>query len=219
MRSSLSLLLGTILLSGCSQTTPSKDSPTTAKVKSKDPLPITKIEPKPEPKAENKTPTNPNNPIILIDTSMGPIKIELFEDKAPITVKNMLGYVDDKFYDGTIFHRVIPTFMIQGGGFEPGMKEKPPKGTIKNESGNGVKNDRGTIAMARRQDLDSASCQFYINVKDNPNLDKGSYCAFGQVLEGMDVVDKIKFVKTGRMGPHGDVPVEDVVIKSVRRVQ
>lgn len=162
---------------------------------------------------------NAANPVVAIETSMGTIKVELFEDKAPITVKNFLGYVDDKFYDGTIFHRVINNFMIQGGGFVPGMKEKKTKGTIKNESSNGLSNKRGTIAMARTPDPDSASSQFYINVKDNDFLDKANardgvgYCVFGKVLEGADVVDKIKAVETRR----GDVPVQDVVIKSVRR--
>jgi cyclophilin family peptidyl-prolyl cis-trans isomerase len=209
----VSLFVALSVLAGCTQnqtkTSPSASKPTETKTT----FGTVKMD------GESKPPSNPNNPVVLIETSMGPIKIELFEDKAPITVKNMLGYVDEKFYDGTIFHRTIPHFMIQGGGFEPGLKEKPTKETIKNESGNGVRNDRGTIAMARRQDLDSATCQFYINVKDNPDLDKGSYCAFGQVLEGMAVVDKIKSVRTGSKGGHHDVPLEDVVIKSIRRVQ
>lgn len=223
MRSSLILLASAILLAGCSEVKPSKDSPTGAKPVVKDKIPFTKIETKTvDAKEDPRTPSNPNNPIVLIETSMGPIKAELFEDKAPGTVKNILGYVEDKFYDGTIFHRVIPTFMIQGGGFEPGMKQKQAKAPIKNESDNGLSNKRGTLAMARTSVPDSATCQFFISVKDNPNLDRGQdagYCVFGQVLEGMDVVDKIKFVKTGRSGPHGDVPVEDVMIKSVRRVQ
>ncbi|MFL5330990.1 MAG: peptidylprolyl isomerase [Gemmataceae bacterium] len=164
------------------------------------------------------------NPLVVMETSMGNIKIELFEDKAPITVKNFLSYVDDKFYDGTIFHRVIPNFMIQGGGMEPGMKEKKTKATIKNESSNGLKNVRGSVAMARTPDPDSASSQFYINVKDNPGLDRGKaadgfgYCVFGKVTEGMDVVDKIKAVRTKAISQDvQDVPVEDVIIKSVRR--
>ena len=163
------------------------------------------------------------NPVVVMETSMGTIKIELFEDKAPVSVKNFLSYVDDKFYDGTVFHRVIPTFMIQGGGFEPGMKEKKTKDAIKNESANGLSNTRGTLAMARTGEPDSATAQFYINVKDNAALDRANvrdkvgYCVFGKVTEGMDVVDKIKGVKTGNRGPHGDVPVDDVVIKTVRR--
>ena len=162
------------------------------------------------------------NPVVVIDTSYGPIKIELFEDKAPITVKNFLTYTDEKFYDGLIFHRVMPEFMIQGGGFEPGMKEKKTHDPIKNEADNGLSNLRGTIAMARTNDPDSATAQFFINVVDNKKaLDKSGlnpgYCVFGRVIEGMDVVDKIKMVRTGSKGPHQNVPVEDIVIKSVRR--
>jgi peptidyl-prolyl cis-trans isomerase A (cyclophilin A) len=162
------------------------------------------------------------NPVVVMDTSMGKITVELFEEKAPITVKNFLRYVDEKHYDGTVFHRVIPDFMVQGGGFQPGMKEKKEKhDPIKNEGGNGVSNKRGTIAMARTNDPDSATAQFYINVKDNPGLDrsagKAGYAAFGQVIDGMDVVDKIRKVETANRGGHGDVPINDVVIKSVRR--
>ena len=164
------------------------------------------------------------NPTVLVETSMGNIKIELYPDKAPTTVKNFLDYVDAKFYDGVIFHRVIPNFMIQGGGMEPGMKEKKTKDPIKNESANGLKNERGTIAMARTSEPDSATAQFFINHKDNGFLDKSSardgvgYCVFGKVVEGTDVLDKIAKVKTTTKGPHGDVPVEDIVIKAVRRV-
>jgi cyclophilin family peptidyl-prolyl cis-trans isomerase len=162
------------------------------------------------------------NPVVVIDTSMGKIAVELFEEKSPITVKNFLRYVDDKHYDGTVFHRVISDFMIQGGGFEPGMKEKRDKhDPIKNEGGNGVSNKRGTIAMARTNDPDSATAQFFINVKDNPGLNRSGanagYAAFGQVIDGMEVVDKIKRVETANRGGHGDVPVNDVVIKSIRR--
>ena len=163
------------------------------------------------------------NPVVTIDTPMGTIKVELFEDKAPMTVKNFLSYVDKKFYDGTIFHRVIPGFMIQGGGFEPGMGEKKTEAPIKNEAANGVSNTRGTIAMARRQDPDSATAQFFINLKDNtpldPNANSAGYCAFGKVIEGMDVVDRIKDVPTGNRGGHQNVPREDVIIKSVRRAE
>jgi peptidyl-prolyl cis-trans isomerase A (cyclophilin A) len=163
------------------------------------------------------------NPVVVLDTSMGAIKIELFEDKAPITVKNFLSYVDDKFYDGTIFHRVIPNFMIQGGGMEPGLKEKRAKDPIKNESTNGLSNTRGTLAMARTSIPDSATAQFFINVNDNTFLDRNQardgvgYAVFGKVIEGMDVVDKIKAVPTGNRGPHQNVPTEDVTIKSARR--
>jgi peptidyl-prolyl cis-trans isomerase B (cyclophilin B) len=158
-----------------------------------------------------------------METSMGSITIELNEDKAPITVKNFLGYVDDGFYNGTIFHRVIPDFMVQGGGMEPGMKEKKTKGQIKNESSNGLSNQRGTLAMARTNVADSATAQFFINLKDNTFLDKSQsrdgvgYAVFGKVTTGMDVVDKIKGVTTGSRGHHDDVPVKDVTITSVKR--
>jgi peptidyl-prolyl cis-trans isomerase B (cyclophilin B) len=163
------------------------------------------------------------NPVVIMETSMGKIKIELFQEKAPKTVKNFLDYVDDKFYDDTIFHRVIPKFMIQGGGMQAGLKEKKTKEAIVNESSNGEENKRGTIAMARTNDPDSATAQFFINLKDNDFLDKANardkvgYCVFGKVIEGMDIVDKIAKVETGSRGGHDDVPVEDVTIKSVRR--
>jgi cyclophilin family peptidyl-prolyl cis-trans isomerase len=163
------------------------------------------------------------NPVVVMETNMGTIKIELFEDKSPITVKNFLGYVKDKHYDGLVFHRVIDGFMIQGGGFEPGMKEKKTKEAIKNESGNKLSNLRGTLAMARTSDPDSATAQFFINVKDNKFLDgsddKAGYAVFARVIEGMDVVDKIKGVKTGTKMGFKDVPEEDVVIKSVKLVE
>ncbi len=169
--------------------------------------------------------------IVVMETSMGTIKIELDEGRAPVTVKNFLQYVDDKFYDGTIFHRVIPGFMIQGGGFTPDMKEKPNRPAIKNEAGNGLNNDRGTIAMARTNDPNSATSQFFINVKKNSFLNRSEdpkgvgYTVFGKVIEGMDVVDRIDEVKTrtvkvaGTPDPIDDVPVEPVLIKSVRRVE
>ena len=162
---------------------------------------------------------------VIMETSLGPITIELADDQAPVTVQNFLGYVDAKFYDGTIFHRVIPNFMVQGGGFEPGMRQKPTQAPIKNESGNGLENKRGTIAMARTNVPDSATAQFFINVTDNSFLNKSQardgvgYCVFGKVVEGMDVVDKIKAVKTTSKGGHADVPVQDVVINSVRRAE
>jgi len=173
--------------------------------------------------------SNEPNPVVLIDTSEGPIKVELFVNQAPITVKNFLGYVDDKFYDGTIFHRVIEGFMIQGGGMEPGLKEKKTKAPIKNESSNGISNVRGTIAMARTGDPNSATSQFYINHGDNgESLDKsprnpGGYCVFGKVIDGMKVVDKIAGVRTkvvnpGQFNEMKDVPAQDVTIKSIRRV-
>jgi cyclophilin family peptidyl-prolyl cis-trans isomerase len=153
-----------------------------------------------------------------METSLGTIKLELDADKAPISVANFLSYVDEQFYDSTIFHRVIKDFMIQGGGFQPGMKQKKTKAPIKNESGNGLSNVRGSIAMARTNDLNSATSQFYINTVDNSRgLDQAKYCVFGKVTEGMDVVDKIRAVATTSKGGHGDVPVQDVVIVSVRR--
>ena len=163
------------------------------------------------------------NTHVVIETSQGTIEVELFADKAPITVANILSYVDDGFYDGTIFHRVIKDFMIQGGGFEPGMKQKKTKGTIKNESTNGLENKRGTLAMARTPAPDSASCQFFINTVDNGFLDRAQaadgvgYCVFGKVTSGMEVVDKIRAVATGNAGGHGNVPTTDVVITSVKR--
>jgi peptidyl-prolyl cis-trans isomerase B (cyclophilin B) len=160
-------------------------------------------------------------PFVVLETSLGSIKLELDEDKAPTTTANFLSYVEDHFYDGTVFHRVIPNFMIQGGGFEPGMKQKRTKPAIKNEAPNGLSNVRGSIAMARTSDLHSATAQFFINVVDNQGLDdrRSPYCVFGKVVEGMDVVDKIKAVSTGRRGPHENVPAQDVVITSARRVE
>lgn len=172
-----------------------------------------------------------DNPVVLIETTLGNIKVELEQEKAPITVKNFLAYVDDKFYDNTIFHRVIEGFMIQGGGFGTDLREKPTKAPIKNEAGNGLSNKRGTIAMARTSVPDSATAQFYINHVDNQALDRKyardrvGYAVFGKVVEGMDVVDKIAAVKTGvksfpgQAQPFENVPVENVVIKSIRRVQ
>jgi peptidyl-prolyl cis-trans isomerase A (cyclophilin A) len=164
------------------------------------------------------------NPMVLISTSMGDIKIELYEDKAPVTVKNFLGYVNDKFYDGTIFHRVISGFMIQGGGFDKDMKQKATKAPIKNEAANGLKNDAGTIAMARTSNPDSATSQFFINVVNNdglnrPKPDGHGYAVFGKVVDGMDVVHKIEHVQTTTKGMYRDVPAEPVVIKSITVVK
>ncbi len=164
------------------------------------------------------------NPVVVIKTSMGTIKAEMFPDKAPGTVKNFLQYVGDKFYDGTIFHRVMDGFMIQGGGFDAKMVEKASKrAPIKNEAKTGGKNLAGTLAMARTPDPDSATAQFFINVVDNGALDYRSddsrgigYCVFGKVIEGMDVVSKIKGVPTTSVGIHGNVPVTPVTIESVR---
>jgi cyclophilin family peptidyl-prolyl cis-trans isomerase len=157
-------------------------------------------------------------PQVVMETSLGTVKLELDDVKAPLTVANFLSYVDEKFFDNTIFHRVIPDFMIQGGGFAPGLRQKTTKAPVKNESPNGLSNVRGSIAMARTNDPDSATAQFFINVVDNArSLDKPRYCVFGKVVEGMDVVDKIKAVATGRRGMHENVPVQEVVIQSVRR--
>jgi cyclophilin family peptidyl-prolyl cis-trans isomerase len=162
---------------------------------------------------------------VLIETSQGTIKAELDGDKAPVTVANFLAYVDDKFYDDTVFHRVIPDFMVQGGGFAPGLRQKTTKAAIKNESGNGLSNKRGTLAMARTSNPDSATAQFFVNVKDNEFLDKAKakdkvgYCVFGKVIEGTEVVDKIKGVETKDVGQHENVPVKDVTITSIRRVE
>lgn len=162
------------------------------------------------------------NPVVIISTSMGDIEIELYPDKAPETVKNFLSYVNDGFYDGTIFHRVIPEFMIQGGGFTLDMKQKPTKAPIKNEADNGLKNDTGTIAMARKSVVDSATSQFFINLVDNNFLNHGArdfgYAVFGKVIRGMNVVHKIAWVKTSNRGSFQDVPIEPVVIESVRVV-
>jgi peptidyl-prolyl cis-trans isomerase A (cyclophilin A) len=164
------------------------------------------------------------NPTVTISTSMGNIRIELDAEKAPITTKNFLDYVSTGYYDGLIFHRVIPGFMIQGGGMDPQMKQKGTKSPIKNEATNGLKNKNGSVAMARTNVVDSATAQFFINVKDNDFLDHRStaadafgYAVFGQVIEGMDVVQKIEKVKTRNSGMHQDVPVDPVVIKSVKQ--
>jgi peptidyl-prolyl cis-trans isomerase B (cyclophilin B) len=161
-------------------------------------------------------------PQVLLETSQGNITLELDDAKAPVTAANFLSYVDEHFYDNTVFHRVIDGFMIQGGGFEPGMKQKKTKAAIKNEAANGLSNVRGSIAMARTSDPNSATAQFFINVADNssslnPRPGSAGYAVFGKVVEGMEVVDKIKAVATGNKSGHADVPVQDVVIKSASR--
>ena len=159
--------------------------------------------------------------MVIFSTSMGDITIELMSEEAPISAKNFLDYVDAGFFDGTIFHRVIPGFMIQGGGFTADMNQKPTQAPIKNEADNGVKNARGTLSMARTSDINSATTQFFINLKDNEFLDHGTrdfgYAVFARVVEGMDVVDKIAGVQTGNKGPHSDVPMEPVVTNTARR--
>ncbi|MDD4102389.1 MAG: peptidylprolyl isomerase [Kiritimatiellae bacterium] len=162
---------------------------------------------------------------LIIETNKGKITLELYPDKAPATVSNMLSYVDNNFYDGTIFHRVIDGFMIQGGGFTRDMLQKRPNAPIKNEADNGLRNERGTIAMARTSFVDSATSQFFINLVDNSNslnfkakTDAGyGYCVFGRVIGGMDVVDLIAKSPTGVSGRHRDVPTESVIINSIRR--
>lgn len=164
----------------------------------------------------------PAGAVVVLDTTLGSIKLQLNKQKAPITVDNFLSYVRSRHYDGTIFHRVIPGFMIQGGGMTPDLGEKPTRPPIKNEARNGLRNSRGTIAMARTNDPNSATSQFFINVKDNHALDFGiqgaGYAVFGEVLEGMDVVDKIVSVPTATRGPYENVPREPVLIKTAREV-
>jgi cyclophilin family peptidyl-prolyl cis-trans isomerase len=167
-----------------------------------------------------------DNPKVVLDTTKGQIVLELYLQMAPETVVNFLSYVDAKFYDGTIFHRVIPNFMIQGGGFTADMERKPAKEPIKNEADKGLKNDRGTIAMARTGDPHSATAQFFINTINNDFLNHKNktqqgwgYAAFGKVVKGMDVVDAISAVKTTKRGSFQDVPVEAVVIRSARRLK
>ena len=163
---------------------------------------------------------NAENPKVILTTNYGNITIELNVEKAPATVKNFLKYVDSKYYDGTIFHRVINNFMIQGGGMRAGLVENPTRAPIENEASNGLKNLRGTIAMARTQDPHSATAQFFINLKDNSFLDhteKSSagwgYAVFGHVISGMDVVDQIASVETRSVGHHENVPINDVIIE------
>jgi peptidyl-prolyl cis-trans isomerase B (cyclophilin B) len=162
------------------------------------------------------------NPVVTFITSKGTIKIEVFADKVPVTAANFLDYVNSGFYDGTIFHRVIPGFVAQGGGFVPGMDQKTTKSPIVNEAAKGPANSRGTLSMARTPHPDSATSQFFINFTDNRSLDYrgpgpgAGYCVFGAVTEGMDVVDAMAQVATGRRPPHADVPVQDIVLISAK---
>lgn len=166
------------------------------------------------------------NPKVKMQTNFGDMIIELNAEKAPKTVENFVAYVNDGFFDGTIFHRVINNFMVQGGGFEAGMKQKETRDPIENEANNGLRNDRYTLAMARTSDPHSATAQFFINVADNdflnhtaPTSNGWGYAVFGKVIEGTDVVDKIKVVKTGSKGFHQDVPTEDVIIEKATVVE
>ena len=172
------------------------------------------------------TSTQGKYPMVKLHTNFGVITLELDAEKAPVTVKNFLDYVNSGFYSNTVFHRVIDGFMIQGGGFEPGMKQKSTNAPIKNEADNGLKNELYTIAMARTSDPHSATAQFFINIKNNsflnhsaPNSQGWGYCVFGKVVDGTDVVDAIRKVKTGNSGFHQDVPKEDVIITKAEIVQ
>jgi cyclophilin family peptidyl-prolyl cis-trans isomerase len=161
--------------------------------------------------------------MIRFETTLGEFTVELFEKEAPITVANFLKYIDDGFFDGTVFHRIVPGFVIQGGGFTEDMTQKRTQPPIQNEADNGVKNARGSLSMARTNDINSATSQFFVNLKDNDFLDhKGrgnfGYAVFGRVTQGMEVIDKIAAVETGRRRGHDDVPLEPVIMTSVRRL-
>ncbi|NLF23158.1 MAG: peptidyl-prolyl cis-trans isomerase [Lentisphaerae bacterium] len=165
------------------------------------------------------------NPTVRLSTSMGDVTIELYPEQAPVSVSNFLAYVDSDFYNGTVFHRVIPGFMIQGGGFTAEMGQKPTRAAIKNEADNGLLNTRGTLAMARTMVVDSATSQFFVNTVDNTFLNFKNktpqgygYAVFGKVIDGMDVIDKIEKVRTGNKGPHQNVPVEAVTILKAERL-
>lgn len=227
--SSTVLIAGLMLTAGCGGP---EAPPETV-----EPEPVAKVAPPPEPEPEpapepaapppepepEPAPKPAGPPKVVMATSRGDMTIELYPDKAPETVKNFLQYVDDEFYDGTIFHRVIPGFMIQGGGFESGMREKPTRDPIKNESANGLSNLRYSIAMARTPDPHSATAQFFINHVTNRALDRDmsrdgwGYCVFGKVIEGSDTIESIAQVSTGNSGGHANVPASDVRIESVRR--
>jgi peptidyl-prolyl cis-trans isomerase A (cyclophilin A) len=160
--------------------------------------------------------------MIRFETTLGDFTAEFFEKEAPLSVANFLRYVDDGFFDGAIFHRIVPGFVIQGGGFTEDMTQKKTRPTVKNEADNGLKNSRGTLSMARTNDINSATSQFFVNLKDNDSLDHSrgnfGYAVFARVTEGMDVVDKIAAVETGRRRGFDDVPVEPVIMKTVRRL-
>ncbi len=173
--------------------------------------------------AEEKKTEKKENPVVIMKTTLGDIEIELYTEKAPKSVENFLSYVNANYYSGLIFHRVMPGFMIQGGGFSAKMLQKKPNASIKNEAGNGLKNDRGTLAMARTQEVDSATSQFFINLVDNDFLNHRDetprgfgYAVFGKVTKGMDIVDEIAKVKTTTVGPFQNVPVEPVTIVSAK---
>lgn len=232
----LTLAIGALIATGCGGSPPPEDASAPeekaepaaeapAEEAPNDAVEKEEAAPPPEKKAEpqaKKKSAPAGNPVVVMETSKGTMKIELYPDKAPETVANFLRYVDDGFYDGTIFHRVIPRFMIQGGGMLPDMTEKPTRDPIKNESANGLSNNRGTLAMARTGDPHSATSQFFINHITNVALNRGErdewgYAVFGKVTEGLDVLDAIAQVPTGNKAGHRNVPNEPVVIKSVRR--
>jgi cyclophilin family peptidyl-prolyl cis-trans isomerase len=204
-----------VLLGGCDMT--SQPEPSIEKID---------IGAEPAPKPVAPVTQVRSRPVVVIETSMGKIKVELWDDSAPVTVKNFLGYVDDKHFDGLIFHRVMQGFMIQGGGFDQTMNEKKTREPIPNEATADKKNVRGTLAMARTQVVDSATSQFFINLVNNGMLNHTArtsrgfgYCAFGKVIEGMDVVDKIAAVSVGNAGGHQNVPSTPVIINSIRRMK
>jgi cyclophilin family peptidyl-prolyl cis-trans isomerase len=217
-------IIGVVMLSlfmagGCDQEKTTKQSQSVSKTNpTEKTLPANERNNMPQSDTQSQ-----KNPQVIMETSKGNITIELDAKAAPVTVKNFLVYVNEKFYDGTIFHRVINNFMIQGGGFDEKMSEKKTHAPIKNEAANGLRNDLGTIAMARTNDINSATAQFFINVKDNDFLNhQGSgqfgYAVFGKVVSGMDVIDAIKVVKTTSRAGMDDVPTDPVIIKSVKVV-
>lgn len=179
-----------------------------------------------DPHAPQGRASNESCPVVMIETSMGSIKAELWPDKAPKTVANFLRYADDGFYDGLVFHRVMDGFMIQGGGLTPDLRRKSTRQPIPNEASRELRNDRGTLAMARTGEIHSATSQFYINLVDNEMLnhrgarpDQFGYCVFGKIVEGMEVVDRIAKVRTVRVGPQANVPAEPVIIRTIRRAK
>jgi cyclophilin family peptidyl-prolyl cis-trans isomerase len=209
--------MGLMLTIGCGGGSPPPPAEEPA-----EPAPAPSAPPAEEPASTAPAPTG-TNPMVEMRTSMGTMKIELYPDKAPKTTENFLQYAREGFYDGTVFHRVISGFMIQGGGFTPDMSEKETRPPIENEASNGLKNVRGSISMARTGDPHSASAQFFINTVDNPGLDFTAetvqgfgYAVFGQVVEGLETLDAIRKVSTGSRGGHDDVPMDPVVIESVR---
>lgn len=222
--------LSLILLTSCGGTEPPFESESPEPPEEVEAPPAAEPEPEPEPEPEAKAEPEPapppepeGPPKVRMETTQGTMVLELYPDRAPRTVENFLKYVEDEFYDGTIFHRVIPNFMIQGGGFTPSMKEKSTRAAIQNESENALSNLRYTIAMARTADPHSATAQFFINHVTNQMLDKSyardgwGYCVFGKVVEGTEVLNSIARVQTGNKGMHQNVPTMPIVIRSVRR--